>query len=453
MSQAPSIAPPPPRRRRRLLTAFAILVIAVAGLAIGYWFLLAEEREYQELFAETDRLDPGWRFADIEAARPQVPDELNSVLHIDKVHRALGSSSGASWKLLKELAGLAPDKPLQPDQVLEFRQAMQTVGNGRMEAFRLKDMPEGRYPPAFDSSRRNPVWSATDANRLLDVGRFLHMTALLAIHDGDQPATWDALRAGFNSARAVGDEPNVMGQLVYEANTDLTLRALNRALAQNDWTPAELRSLQQLLEREMADPHLLRGTRGERALKIEMHEAAADGRLPPLPVKRPSWRAWLPRRFLDGQTQSKLKLLRALNAQVAVARLPVEQQFAAGLKLADAQQADEDTRDVSSGFRTMLIMLVGCQARLRCALLATAALRFHQEHGAWPASAAILAQRRDLKEVPLDPYDGQPLRFQRLPDGVVCYSVGPRQLDNGGLADNGVGSGFRLYDPAARPAR
>lgn len=37
-----------------------------------------------------------------------------------------------------------------------------------------------------------------------------------------------------------------------------------------------------------------------------------------------------------------------------------------------------------------------------------------------------------LAEVPRDPFDGQPLRYHRLKEGYVVYSVGPDRIDHGG---------------------
>jgi hypothetical protein len=58
--------------------------------------------------------------------------------------------------------------------------------------------------------------------------------------------------------------------------------------------------------------------------------------------------------------------------------------------------------------------------------------------------------------VPLDPFDGQPLRCKLLPDGVVVYSVGYDGADNGGVINRespstaGTDLGFRLWNPEVR---
>ena len=37
-----------------------------------------------------------------------------------------------------------------------------------------------------------------------------------------------------------------------------------------------------------------------------------------------------------------------------------------------------------------------------------------------------------LPALPLDPFDGEPLRYKRMPDGIVIYSVGVDGKDDGG---------------------
>jgi type II secretory pathway pseudopilin PulG len=94
---------------------------------------------------------------------------------------------------------------------------------------------------------------------------------------------------------------------------------------------------------------------------------------------------------------------------------------------------------------------VRSQAQLRCAVAATALERYRLAHGRWPDSLAALVPEF-LREVPTDPYDGAPLRFRRLVDQVIVYSVGADGEDDGGnvtwLHPNTPGTdlGFRLWN-------
>src|SRR5437868_140260 len=89
----PTLTPPaPPRRRRRrwLIALLLGLTAALAPLAALTYRSWSGEREVQELLAELDRTDPGWRFADIQARRPHIPDEQNSALQVLNVLRVYG---------------------------------------------------------------------------------------------------------------------------------------------------------------------------------------------------------------------------------------------------------------------------------------------------------------------------------------------------------------------------
>jgi hypothetical protein len=67
---------------------------------------------------------------------------------------------------------------------------------------------------------------------------------------------------------------------------------------------------------------------------------------------------------------------------------------------------------------------------LRDALLIVAAAElYRRQHGAWPESTAALAPEF-VQVLPLDPYDGQPLRLVILKDQPVVYSAGLDRRDN-----------------------
>src|SRR5262249_23306001 len=55
------------------------------------------------------------------------------------------------------------------------------------------------------------------------------------------------------------------------------------------------------------------------------------------------------------------------------------------------------------------------QAQLRCAIVMVALERYRLAHTRWPDSLAALVPKF-LPKVPLDPYDGQPLRYRKRKD-------------------------------------
>lgn len=73
---------------------------------------------------------------------------------------------------------------------------------------------------------------------------------------------------------------------------------------------------------------------------------------------------------------------------------------------------------------------------LRSAVLVALAIEsYRREHGAWPADLAALVPSH-LPRVPLDPFDGMPMRYKApsTPDArPLIYSVGADGIDDGGL--------------------
>ena len=90
--------------------------------------------------------------------------------------------------------------------------------------------------------------------------------------------------------------------------------------------------------------------------------------------------------------------------------------------------------------------------------------RYRRMSGDWPSSLEALVPTQ-LKQVPLDPYDGKPLRYRLRSGGVVVYSVGPDLKDDDGKFEpigrlgrrwakpselEGLDIGVRLWDLAHR---
>ncbi|HWH71915.1 MAG TPA: hypothetical protein VNT26_21310, partial [Candidatus Sulfotelmatobacter sp.] len=84
-------------------------------------------------------------------------------------------------------------------------------------------------------------------------------------------------------------------------------------------------------------------------------------------------------------------------------------------------------------------------ALCRTAETAMALERYRLGHdGQLPASLNTLAPVY-LNQVPLDPFNGQPLRFKRLPKGYAIYSVGADRQDDGAKQSGSDGTGDETF--------
>jgi hypothetical protein len=83
-------------------------------------------------------------------------------------------------------------------------------------------------------------------------------------------------------------------------------------------------------------------------------------------------------------------------------------------------------------FETAFDKVMKVEATKQLTITAIALKRFQLKHGSYPAQLAELAPEF-LSPVPLDPVDGQPLRYRRNTDGTfTLYSIGENGKDDGG---------------------
>jgi hypothetical protein len=274
----------------------------------------------------------------------------------------------------------------------------------------------------------------------------------------DLSAALASCRASLNAARSLGDEPVALSQLVRTACVINTCQALERALAQGEPPPDELAVLQRALRAEDDFPDMLVAARRERAALHATFRAIESGDVPlsRLENKPPNWQDHLLGWFSRAKfREAHPAMLASMTRFVEIARLPPHEQAAA------ERQLDSELRQLKRSDPLAVLFIPAIQkvseasrrkhAYLRCMDVALAAERYRHANKKWPESLDKLCPDL-LAAVPLDPFDGQPLRYRRLEDGAMIYSVSHDGEDNGGNLDPahpmqpGVDIGFRLWD-------
>lgn len=83
-------------------------------------------------------------------------------------------------------------------------------------------------------------------------------------------------------------------------------------------------------------------------------------------------------------------------------------------------------------YATIIRTTMGAEASKRIVITAIVLKRFQLQHGNYPEKLSELTPEF-LASVPLDPVDGQPLRYRRTADGTyLLYSIGENGVDDGG---------------------
>jgi hypothetical protein len=299
-------------------------------------------------------------------------------------------------------------------------------------------MPQGRYAEhtSVDLVSRTTFPETTN----LEMTKVSHLLWLELLRRAEEDKGGEALvaaRALLQVARSLGDDPGPGAQFTRLSFAGIGCAGIELALAR-DKAPGEdaLAQTQKLVEDESAQLFLFRALAGHRAQMFASGEALQGGDLSMLsrwnaegepfalywPDGFPRVELWLRSGWL---LEHRSRRLREMTEKVEIARLPLEQQIARTDPSAHSQGPD------SAAF-------YHCeQTRLRCTAAALAVERFRVLNQRWPAKWEELVPS-NLAAVPIDPYDGQPLRM-RASDGILIWSIGGDRTAEGSIT-------FRLWD-------
>jgi hypothetical protein len=467
----------PPRRRwlRRAVVAGLLLLAAVVGW--GFYLNSVWDRELGEAIAEADRDDPDWHLMDIEAARPVLPDAENSSAQIARAKRAKPAkwliwyfspgTAGADVVLddpegfSRSLEEVPPQVRLDAEQERVLRSEMKRGAAAVAEARKIADLPRGRNPITWKPDYVSSLLPWSQESR--DTVGFLRYDVMLRCQDGDLEGAIRSARASFNASRSLRDEPFLVSQLIRGATRRISLTDLERILAQGEPPPDALADFQRVLEEDEKDNLFLIAVRGDRGMIDAFLERVQNGEVSHAQMRQALATNSL---YSGGEGLSmdlevialrgsarheRAETLRRMNCLVEIARLPPEER---GREVrawhASLNEGSPLQRKMLSPVLKVNEATRRSHAEMRCAIVLLALERFRQSRRQWPARLEDLTPAY-LDAVPLDPFDGKPIKYARRDDGVTVYTVGRDGEDNGGnVSDNwqaqGTDWGFRLWD-------
>ena len=476
----PDIAEDPPSSqarpnwRKRLI--IGALIAVPLGLALPYvYFVLSSNQELEQAIAEADWLDPGWRIPQLEQKRALIPDPQNSGIVLIAA-KALMPANWPFWdhpygpqngersqeelsRLQESFSDIEPSVQLDERQTKALREELGRAERVLAAVRKVTEMPHGRYPIGYSPDFVSTLLPHTQDARIF--GNLLDYDALLRAQDGDMDGALTSCRGILNCGRSIGDEPTLISMLVRIALNSVAAKKVERTLAQGQPSEAALARIQQEFEVEAEEPLFLIGTRAERGMMDGALQAVQAGDLDPnflfaMAGGRPgAVMAGSLLRLPGIVGRIRAAVLRYNNQFVEIAKLPVEQR---PQRIKELQEAEKDIPELARPMLTASTKVATAfqrdQAALRCAAVMVALERYRRANRRWPESLNDLVPTY-LPNVPLDPFSGTSLRYRRLDDGVVIYSVGPDGQDNGGNLDKnptkeGTDLGFRLWDVPKR---
>jgi hypothetical protein len=419
--------------------ALAGFVVAVVGV-ITIWRLSLISQNKARLKAIAARGEPVDSLA-LNQSYQHVPDSENAAL------MWLGAASEMtaeavdyrSWNKFKlpDRGAAAPEA-----QIVFARGILASNQTALATCRRASGLPRTRYPIDLTLGMNTLLPHLSRINRL---SKLLRAEAFLAVENQEPGRAVDAIETLLALGRSLSLEPAVASQNVSRDADTLAFRTTEYAINRLRLTGQQLQRLIAAFARSEDTNSLYRSLLGERAAFVTAAKdpqgtigAMGGPGITPSPFEEAlqssvwriiQWTGFFERDFAFG--------VDALTTNVARAQLPDPQRFASRTNWPVIEARAQN------GFYLLSRMFLPPQVRLierdtehrahaRVAQTALAIERYRLSHdGASPENLNALIPAF-LPAVPVDPFDGQPLRFQRRHSGYVVYSIGIDAKDDGG---------------------
>jgi len=454
--------------RKYLFVCGLVLLLVAIGVFVKLSSVDRKTIRLPEVIAETDRIDAGWRLADLDAGMPEIPEAENAALVLIEVAGMIPRDwppdrDSGQKSLGEELRSWPKEKQFDDEFTREIQSALAKIATVVHTAERLADLPRGRFPLhwSWDNLTAGGGVQVDHEHALLPITKLLTASSLLKAQQGDFDGALLSCRAALNAGRSFGDHVSMNSFLVRDECRTEALRALERVLAQGEPSAAALEQVQSLLEVEESLPLLINTLRLERALGDKFLQASRAGEFGDPRVRGTSTET------------TQATMLKYMNRWLEIANLPMPAQigslteenvqFKQSLRRSPLDRMGVWTDEATfawvylsihlSKFENVQQSSLASQAGLRCAIAASAAERFRQAEGRWPQSISALVPRF-LKDVPSDPFVEATLRLLPADEGLIIYSVGIDSEDHRGnlsvSRQPGTDLGFRLWNVKRR---
>ena len=266
--------------------------------------------------------------------------------------------------------------------------------------------------------------------------RLLGLAAISYADKGEAAAALAYVEDGLQLSNSLADEPGLLSHLVRVACYGMTLGHLGQVLSVGGFTDEQLRDLGGRLAGIADTLDLTEVMVTERAFMIEwckdpslLTGLGGTGRL----LKAPGIRRVGLHDCLDYMADC-----------VEASKLPLRRRPARFTEIEKQVEELSFMHVMIEVVRPAMDRVVVLDLRFRAHLdLARAALaieRYRLARGTVPGELDELVPEY-LQEVPLDPFDGQPIRYRRTESGYMLYTVLEDGQDNGGLGRGDVNRG------------
>jgi len=281
-----------------------------------------------------------------------------------------------------------------------------------------------RYPVNFSLGPRVPI------SHLIAIRRsalLLRLEAMVAAEEDDPDRAAEVILSMMALGNSLIDEPVIVSQKVRILCCRLSGIALQRVMNRVVLAESQMVDLQAAFRAAEDFEAIIRGYVGARCLGIALMRQAV-----PLRGARRSIDL-IVRRAVGLEDSETEYYLDVMAEHISVLQRPYPEQHAF------AKSMDRSIRALRSPGLANLADVCALLpdylkhvGYMRCVQAALAVERFRLANAKLPEALSDLVADL-LGDIPLDPFDDKPLRYRKLEEGYVIYSVGPDGRDDGGL--------------------
>lgn len=443
-----------------VFSPFLILLIVFAS------YRVSNASAVRRLEAEIKRKGEPLTLADLAATYPPIPDEDNGAVllvelwkkedpefwnaFLDGV-RPLPARQEPRWDAALPLLGadarrISRTTVLQPTNLLAAEAFLEAQKEHIELVRQALRKPKFRFPIVLTDGYAALLPHLALVKR---EAQTLHVGALLAIERGDMEAAIAAVEAITRTGSALDDEPLVISQLARVSCFHMGLEVMERLSSRQALSSSQLERLGTVLSQMEMKGHLRLAFVSERAAMLSVFDLPETALPEALSADAQDGEATTsPRDYRLG-----IKVLGAVGFSTRDRRLILETMGKA-IQLVDLgspealEQCEELFRNAKlnasrfppnffsamllPGLEKAALRITTLEARRRAAMVSLAVERNRLAGNApLPESLEQLVPQF-LPAIPADPFDGEPIRYKKLPTGFVVYSIGPDRADDGG---------------------
>lgn len=427
-----------------VIAPFALILAAAA--CVYLWWMLAEAKAAHEV--------------GLEVARIQANGEPVTIYDLYQYHQvpAGATDTTPAWMAaLKQVNGVQvnPDflslpivgtsakdaAPLDadaPDNQLALAEKFLTLCQPGLQAAEdaAKAKGECRFPTDFAMGATTPL---TRVQQCRGLARVLSLQTRVHVERGDTAAAIESTTTMLDLTRAMGQELSLVGELVHIAILGVAFKDIQFLVENAHLTDEQLARLQhevQALNTRQSFTTSLVGERGYGFHSFHQFPTLAPGATRTATQADPMAGGRLTRGkacsiYLEVM-QRVIDASRKPMPQAIDAAQQIEQQLAMEMQSANPLERGHFvlTQQMLPAAEATFQARARIEAWQGLTLAVIAAERHRLAHGTLPQTLEDLGEF--LPVVPLDPYDGQPLRMKLEADVLVIYSVGKDRRDDGG---------------------